>query len=64
MKKCNFEDLVLFLDKRLNLDRKLEVLDHLDHCEICRDTIFHLSRDRDASFFYHRPYNGGRVPAR
>jgi len=64
MKTCNFENLVLFLDKQLNLDQKLDVLEHLDHCDICRDTVFHLSRDRDASLFYHRPYNAERVLAK
>lgn len=64
MKTCNFENLVLFLDKKLNVDQKLDVFEHLDHCDICRDAVFHLSRDRDASFFYYRPYYKERVLAR
>ena len=48
MKTCNFEKLVHFLDEQLELDEKLDVLDHLDGCEICRDAIYHISRDRDS----------------
>ena len=64
MKTCNFEKLIRFLDKQLDLDEKLEVLDHLDHCEICRDAVFHISRDRDSNLFYHRPYKAEKVLAR
>jgi len=61
MKSCNFEKLVLFLDRQLNIDEKLNVLDHLDHCDICRDAVFHISRDRDTDLFYHRPYKTDKV---
>jgi hypothetical protein len=63
MKNCNFEMLVRYLDKQLDLEDKLEVLEHLDPCEICRDAMFHISRDRDASLFYHRPYKTEKVLA-
>ncbi len=55
MKTCNFEKLLLFLDKQLKLDDKLDVLAHLDECDICRDAIYHISRDRDANLFVSRP---------
>jgi hypothetical protein len=64
MKKCDFEKLVLFLDKQLDLDQKLDILEHLDQCDICRDAIFHISRDRDADLFYYRPYKPEKVLAR
>jgi hypothetical protein len=64
MKSCDFEKLIRYLDKQLDLDEKLDVLDHLDHCEICRDAVFHISRDRDANLFYHRPYKTEKVLAR
>ena len=64
MKNCDFEKLVLFLDKQLDVDEKLEVLDHLDHCEICRDAIFHISRDRDANLFEHRPLPADKILTR
>jgi anti-sigma factor RsiW len=64
MKTCDFEKLVRYLDKQLDVDGKLDVLEHLDHCEICRDAVFHISRDRDANLFYYRPYNTEKVLAR
>jgi uncharacterized protein YuzB (UPF0349 family) len=64
MKTCNFEKLVLYMDNQLDLDEKLDVLDHLDHCEICRDAVFHISRDRDADLFYYRPYKPEKIVVR
>jgi hypothetical protein len=64
MKSCDFEKLVRYLDKQLGLDEKLDVLDHLDRCDICRDAVFHISRDRDGSLFYHRPYKAEKVLAK
>jgi len=64
MNTCDFEKLVRYLDKQLGVDEKLEVLDHLDRCETCRDAMFHISRDRDADLFYYRPYKTERVLAR
>jgi hypothetical protein len=45
MNACNFEQLLLFVKKQLDLDKQLEVYDHLDRCDICRDAIYHLSHD-------------------
>ncbi len=64
MKTCDFEKLVLFLDKQLDLDGKLDVLDHLDHCEICREAVYHIARDRDADLFIQRPPKTDKVLAR
>jgi anti-sigma factor RsiW len=64
MSACNFEKLVAFLDKQLDLDEKLEILEHLDHCDICRDAVFHISRDRDRDLFIYRPYKPEKVLAR
>ena len=57
MSACSFQKLVQLLDKKLGLDEKLEVLDHLHSCQICRDAVYQISRDRDDSFFIRRPYN-------
>jgi hypothetical protein len=57
MSACSFQKLVQLLDKKLDLDEKLEVLDHLQSCTICRDAVYQLSRDKDDSFFVRRPYN-------
>jgi len=64
MRTCDFEKLVMLLDKQLDLDGKLDVLDHLDRCEICRDTIYHISRDRDANLFVYRPWKAEKVLSR
>lgn len=58
---CSFEKLVQYLDKALDLDGQLDVLNHLDLCESCRDAVFHISRDRDSALFIFRPYRE-RVP--
>ena len=60
MDACSFKKLVQLLDKQLSLDDKLEVLDHLNSCKICRDTVYQISRDRDESLFVHRRYNVGK----
>jgi hypothetical protein len=54
MSKCSFDRLIQFANKKLDLDGQLEVFDHLDQCDICRDAIYQLSRDRDEAFFIHR----------
>jgi len=56
MGRCEFDKLVRYLDKQLTLDEQLGLFDHLDHCEVCREAIYLLSRDRDAAFFIFRPY--------
>jgi hypothetical protein len=57
MSGCSFTKLVQLLDKQLDLDEKLEVLDHLESCGICRDAVYQISHDRDESFFIRKPYN-------
>jgi hypothetical protein len=54
MSACNFDSLLKLVDKQLDVDGKLDVFDHLDHCDNCRDTVYHILRDRDESFFVHR----------
>jgi len=44
---CNFEKICLFLEKRLNLGGQLEVLDHLDKCDICLEAACRMIKDRD-----------------
>jgi hypothetical protein len=53
MGACSFGRLLQFVDKQLNLDGELKVYDHLDRCDICRDAVYRLSRDRDEGFFIY-----------
>ncbi len=55
MRGCNIDVLVRLLDRKLNLDEKLEVFDHLDRCEICREAIYVITRDRDRGLFVYPP---------
>ena len=57
MEKCRVESLTQLLFGKLDLDARLEVLEHLDQCRPCREAFFELSRARDASLFIHRPYD-------
>jgi len=57
MMSCSFDKLVRYLDQQLDLDARLELLEHLDECDTCREAIYQISRDRDAQLFVHRPYN-------
>ena len=63
MNPCSFTKLVQLLDKQLTLDDKLDVLNHLDTCAICRDAIYQNSRDRDEAFFVRRPYKIEKIVA-
>ena len=63
MTRCSFDKLVRYLDKQLDLDAKLELLDHLDWCDTCWETLYQLAKDRDAKFFVYRPYKAERIPA-
>jgi anti-sigma factor RsiW len=53
--KCDFDKLVAYLDKKLDLDDQLAVLEHLDFCDACFDAVYQLSRDRDADLFVSEP---------
>jgi len=57
MGPCSFKKLVKFLNKRLDLDGKLEILNHLALCDICREAVYQISRDRDEAFFIYRPFS-------
>jgi hypothetical protein len=61
MMGCNFDKLVQLLDKRLNLDGKREVLDHLDRCDYCREAVYQIARDRDRDFFIYPPIRPGKA---
>ncbi len=54
MDGCSLEKLVLLLDKKLDLDTRLGIYDHLDRCYHCKDAIYRLVQSRDRKFLiYH-----------
>jgi hypothetical protein len=58
MSACNFEYLLQLINKQLDPDQQIEVYDHLDRCDICRDAVHQISRDRghiDAAKFGRAP---------
>jgi hypothetical protein len=63
MSVCSFEKLVEYLDKKLDVDQKLDVLLHLDQCDACREAIYLLSRDRDEALFRYCPIREERYVA-
>ncbi len=46
--RCDFGRLVEYLERRLGTDGELEVLEHLEGCEVCFDTICELVKERAA----------------
>ena len=44
---CDLRRLVSLLDRKLSLDERLEVFDHLDSCVYCRESIYLIARERD-----------------
>jgi len=56
MSVCSFSRLLQLVDKQLDLDGQLEVYGHLERCDICRDAVYQLLRDRDKALFIYRAY--------
>ena len=50
MSACSFEKLLRLLDKQLDLAGKLETLIHLVMCDICREAVYQISRDRQETW--------------
>ena len=55
MNGCSLEKLVLLLDRKLDLDTRLGVYDHLDRCFLCKETVYRLAKSRDRRFLIYRP---------
>jgi hypothetical protein len=51
--KCNFDKLWRFLNKDLEPAGRAEVISHMEKCEICREAVYNLARDRAAEYFLH-----------
>ena len=39
--------------KGMNINAVLRVFGHLDNCSICREAIYHLSREKDSTLYIH-----------
>lgn len=53
---CSFEKLLRLLDEQLDLAGKLEVLIHLKMCDICREAVHQIARDREEFCYLDRAY--------
>jgi hypothetical protein len=49
--RCDFEKICSLLDGKLGIGQRLEVLDHLENCDICFETARMIKRDRDAELY-------------
>ncbi len=54
MSSCSFEKLLKLVEKKLDLDGQIELYDHLDRCDNCRETVYQILRDRDSELFVTR----------
>jgi hypothetical protein len=54
MRACSFDRLAQLVNMKLDLDEQLVVYYHLERCDICRDAVYEISRDRDEAFFTYR----------
>ncbi len=54
MGDCSLQRLGQLLDKKLNLNARIEAYDHLDKCRDCREAIYFISHDRDRALFVYR----------
>ncbi len=48
---CSLENLVLLMDKKLSLDLRLRVFDHLDRCWHCKEAVYRIARQRDQALY-------------
>jgi predicted anti-sigma-YlaC factor YlaD len=56
MSACSFDRLLKLVNEQLDLDGQLEVYGHLDRCDICRDAVYQIARDRVSALFIYRAY--------
>ncbi len=63
MNGCCFERLYLLLHRKLDVETQLEVFEHLDRCEICRETVYQMTRDQDEASHLLRTPRRRKLPA-
>lgn len=59
MNQCNHDKLVQLIEKRLNLDDSLDILEHIHTCGQCQEAVYQISRTNDAAYFIYPPDNCG-----
>ena len=59
--KCDLKQLSLLLDKKLSLSPRLQVLEHLERCEVCFQCLYLIILERDSHLFVR--CKGNRKPA-
>jgi hypothetical protein len=47
MDGCSFSKLVKFVEGQLELGPRVELLDHLDRCDICREAVYQIWHDQE-----------------
>ena len=54
---CKYANLVKFVENKLDLDRKLETLLHVEQCINCFDEIYKLKKDKDHKHFVYKRFD-------
>lgn len=54
---CNYNRLVKFLEKKLDIDQRLEILSHLETCSDCFDELYKLRRMKDSKHFIYKAFD-------
>ncbi len=58
---CEKENLAHLIADDLDVDTKIDILEHLEVCTTCKDAYYGMTRERDSVLFVHRRYNVDRV---
>ena len=53
---CNYNNLVQFVENKLDLDCKLETLLHIEQCITCFDEVYKLKKDKDNKHFVYKRF--------
>ena len=61
MRACSFDRLLQFVSNQLDREGQLEVHAHVERCDICRDAVCSLVRDRHEESSLSRA-RGARPP--
>lgn len=51
---CNYNKLSDFVENKLDIDSRLEILEHLEQCSHCFDEVYKLKKMRDGRHFIYK----------